>query len=228
VKILLVDDEQRLLDALVTAFHFRWPEAEVITATDADSGLWLALGCNPDAVVLDIGLPDRSGLDVLTEIRRSSDVPVILLTAAREEMDHVRGLELGADDYLGKPFGNMALLSHVKAVLRRAQPLRGPGCQAELAAGGLRLHELSREIVGSSCRVRLTPIEFRLLYFLMRNAGHVVSRSSLIRRVWGTENGATDHDLSVFVARVRAKIAHAGEKATIIAEHGLGYRLISA
>jgi DNA-binding response OmpR family regulator len=224
VRILLIDDEQRLLDALVTAFHFRWPEAEVLTATEADTGLALALFSDPDAVVLDIRLPDRSGLDVLTEIRRSSDVPVILLTAARDEMDHVRGLELGADDYLGKPFGSMALLSHVKAVLRRTQPFRD---RADLAVGGLQLHEPSREIIGSSRRVRLTPIEFRLLYYLMHNAGHVVNRSTLIRRVWGIENGATDHDLSVFVGRLRAKIADAGEQATILTEHGMGYRLVA-
>ena len=178
--------------------------------------------------VLDVGLPDRSGLDVLADIRRSSDVPVILLTAAREEVDHVRGPGAGS-----RRLPRQTIRQHGFAVPRqggaaRSQPLRGSDGLAELAAGGLRLHEPSRQIVGSSCRVQLTPIEFRLLYYLMRNAGHVVSRATLIRRVWGTENGATDHDLSVFVARVRAKIATAGEKTAIRAEHGLGYRLDTA
>jgi two-component system, OmpR family, response regulator VicR len=226
VKIVLIDDEQRLLDALVTTFRFRWPEADILTATDGETGLWLALEHSPDLVILDVGLPDRSGFDVLADIRRTSDVPVIVLTAAKDETDHVRGLELGADDYLNKPFGNMALLAHIKAVLRRAQPLAEPSSRAQLVVGRLRVDEPRREVIGPGGRVRLTPIEFRLFYYLMRNTGHMVSRSALIRRVWGSEEGATDHDLSVFIARLRAKLALAGDPQAIVTEPGLGYRVV--
>jgi DNA-binding response OmpR family regulator len=225
MKILLVEDDRQLVDALLTAFRFRWPEAELFTAGDAETGLWLALKRAPDAVVLDLGLPDRSGFDVLVDIRRVSDVPVILLTAARGEMDHVRGLELGADDYLVKPFGHMPLLAHIKAVLRRAQPLADSDEPVPLSVGRLRLDKQQREVVGSVARIRLTPIEFKLLYYLMRNAGRVVSRSMLIRRVWGDADSVTDHDLTVFVSRLKSKLAAAGDAPPILAEHGIGYRI---
>jgi two-component system response regulator VicR len=228
VRIVLIDDDQRLLDVLCTIFRFRWPEADILTATDGETGLWLALEHSTDLVVLDISLPDRSGFDVLTDIRRSSDVPVVLLTAAKDETDHVRGLELGADDYLNKPFGNMALLAHVKAVLRRAQPLAERSSQAEYASGRLRVDELRRELIGPDGRVRLTPIEFRLLFYLMRNADHVVSRAALIRRVWGDEEAATAHDLNVFIARLRAKLAQAGGGQAIVTERGIGYSVVTS
>jgi DNA-binding response OmpR family regulator len=225
VRVVLIDDEQRLLDALETAFCFRWPEAEVLTATEAGIGLALIVERRPDAVVLDVRLPDRNGFDVLADIRRTSDVPVIMLTAARDEMDHVRGLDLGADDYLTKPVGAMALLAHIQAVIRRAQPLADPSRFTDVTLGRFRLDGQGRQAVGSAGRVRLTPTEFRLLYYLMRNAGHVVCRSTLIRRVWGDADGATEHDLRVFIGRVRGKIAHVGDPPTILTEHGIGYRI---
>jgi DNA-binding response OmpR family regulator len=226
MRVVLVDDEQPLLDALQTAFHFRWPEAEVLTAKNAKNGLALIVDQRPDAVVLDVGLPDRSGLDLLADLRRTSDVPVIMLTAARDEMDQVRGLDLGADDYLTKPFGAMALLAHIQAVIRRGRADKSR--RTDASVGRFTLDGPGREAVGSAGRVRLTPTEFKLLYFLMSNAGHVVGRSTLIRRVWGHPDGATEHDLRVFVGRVRAKIAQAGDPPTILTEHGIGYRIAAA
>jgi len=135
--ILLVDDEQRLLDALQSAFAFHWPDTEILTAADGDTALRLFFARQPDVVVLDVRLPDCSGFEVLREIRRTSDVPVLLLTAARDEMDHVRGLRLGADNYLTKPIGAMALLAHVDAVLRRSRPPPNP---VDLVVGELVLH----------------------------------------------------------------------------------------
>jgi two-component system KDP operon response regulator KdpE len=228
VRIVLIEDEQRLLDVLATIFRFRWPEADILMATDGETGLWLALERSTDVVVLDVSLPDRSGFDVLADIRRTSDVPVVVLTAAKDETDQVRGLELGADAYLSKPFGNMALLAHINAVLRRAQPLAERSTQAEYAGGRLRVDEARREIIGADGRVRLTPIEFRLLFYLLRNAGHVVSRATLIRRVWGDEEAATPHDLNVFIARLRAKLVQAGGGHAIMTERGLGYRVVTS
>jgi DNA-binding response OmpR family regulator len=167
MRILLIDDDQRLLDALVTMLSFRWPEAEIVTATDGETSLELLArsserGADPpvDIVVLDVGLPDRSGLDVLVAIRRTSDVPVVLLTAARDEANHVRGLELGADDYLIKPFNSMTLLAHVDAVLSRARPLSEAARRVGVSAGTLRLDEAHRDLIGPAGRVSLTPIEF--------------------------------------------------------------------
>lgn len=220
--VLLVDDEQRLLDALQAAFAFHWPETEILTAADADTALTLFFARQPDVVVLDVMLPDRSGFDVLREIRRSSEVPVLLLTAARDEMDHVRGLRLGADDYLTKPVGAMALLAHVDAILRRSRPLAD---SADRVVGELRLHRQRRQVVVGGRTVALTPIEYRLLDQFMSNPDQLLTRSMLIRRVWGTEEGATDHDLRVFIARLRAKIQPPGSPRYIETERDVGYRL---
>jgi DNA-binding response OmpR family regulator len=233
VRIVVIDDDQRLLDALVTTFKFRWPDSEVLTATSGDSGLDLIVGngaaaahAPTDLVVLDLGLPDRTGFDVLIDIRRTSDVPVVLLTAAKEEVDHVRGLSLGADDYLTKPFSGMTLLAHINAVLKRARPFGDFFGQASLAAGRLRLDASFRDLIGPAGRVRLTPVEFRLASHLMQNAGHVVYQSALIRRVWGDEEAATPHDLRMFVARLRAKLAAAGAPRAIVTERGIGYMIV--
>jgi DNA-binding response OmpR family regulator len=221
MKILIIDDEQRLLDALTTALHFHWPSATVLTATDAEHGLGLALEAAPDVVILDVRLPDRTGLEVLSRIRESSDVPVILLTALADELDHVHGLELGADDYLIKPFGATALLAHIQAVLRRARGMHEPG------SGKVRLDAQRRELLVAGQRVRLSSVEFRLLAYLLRQSGHAVGRSELIRWVWGDEDAASDHDLSVFIARLRARLASAEEAPLIITERGIGYRVVA-
>jgi DNA-binding response OmpR family regulator len=221
--ILLVDDEQRLLDALQWAFQFHWPETEILTALDADTALRLCFARQPDVVILDVRLPDRSGFDVLRQIRRASDVPVVMLTAARDEMDQVRGLGLGADNYLTKPVGPTALLAHVEAILRRCRP---PADPTELVVSGLRIQSQRHQVLVGDTPVELTPIEHRLLYYLMRNAGQVLTRSALIRRVWGTEDGATDHDLRVFIARLRAKIEPPGSPTYIATEREVGYRFV--
>jgi DNA-binding response OmpR family regulator len=233
MRIVVIDDDQRLLDVLVTTFQFRWPEAEVLTAASGDAGLELVVGgtvatshAPVDIVVLDVGLPDRSGFDVLVDIRRTSDVPVVLLTAAKDEVDHVRGLELGADDYLTKPFSGMTLLAHVKAVLKRARLLSELQGGASISAGQLRLDESYRDLIGPDGRVQLTPIEFRLISYLMLNAGHIVYQSALIRRVWGNEDAATPHDLRMYVARLRAKLTAAGAPRAIVTERGIGYRVV--
>jgi two-component system KDP operon response regulator KdpE len=224
VIILLVDDDQRLLDALEWAFHFHWPDTELLTARDGETALRLCFAREPDAVVLDVTLPDRSGFDVLREIRRASDVPVLMLTAARDEMDHVRGLGLGADNYLTKPVGPTALLAYVKAALRRAQPSDD---STDLTVNGLRIHSERREVLVEGQPVKLTPIEHRLLYQLMRNAGHVLTHSTLIRRVWGSEDAASEHELRVFIARLRAKIEPPGRPKCIATEREVGYRFVT-
>jgi two-component system KDP operon response regulator KdpE len=234
MRIVLIDDDQRLLDALVTAFKFCWPGAEVLTATDGETGLDLmspegesSAECPADIVVLDVGLPDRSGFAVLADIRRMSDVPVVLLTAAKEEADQVRGLEMGADDYVTKPFNTMMLLAHVKAVLRRARPL-SHSSGLVLSAGQVHLDVAQRDLIGPGGRVHLTPIEFRVVSHLMLNVGHVVYQSALIRRVWGDDDLARSHDLRMFIAKLRTKLAVAGAPRAIVTERGVGYSIVPA
>jgi two-component system KDP operon response regulator KdpE len=224
MKILVVDDEQRLLDALSVGFRFQWADATVLTAHDGEEGLELFAQHLPDIVILDVGLPGKSGFDVLQEIRRTSEAPVIMLTAADDEMDQVRGLDLGADDYLVKPFSRIALMAHIKAVLRRAELPPPTTAAPDFAAGELTVHFERREVTVKGIPVKLTPFEYKLLFHLVRNAGRLLPHAALRDRIWGREYDATEHQLQVFVNRLRSKIEHPGGPRYIETERGLGYR----
>jgi DNA-binding response OmpR family regulator len=226
VKILIVDDEQRLLDALEAGFQFQWQDAEVLTATTSRQGLDTFFEHNPDVVVLDVGLPDGSGYDVLRDIRRVSDVPVLMLTAAGDEMEQVRGLQLGADDYLVKPVGGMALMAHIQAVLRRAELPPPVSAATDFSLGDLRINFQAREVRVGGEPVRLTPFEYKLLFHLVRNAGRLMPHRALMERIWGAEYNPTEHQLRVLVNRVRSKIERPGGMRYIETERSLGYRFI--
>jgi two-component system KDP operon response regulator KdpE len=225
VKILIVADEQRLLDALTAGFQCQWKEAQVFTASTGSDGLESFFSATPDVVVLDVGLPDRSGFDVLKEIRRVSDVPVLMLTAAADEMDHVRGLQLGADDYLVKPFSGIALMAHIQAVLRRAELPPPISAAPDFVAGNLTINFQSREVTSGGEVVKLTPFEYKLLFHLVRNAGRLMPHRALMERIWGADYDPSEHQLRVLVNRVRSKIEHGGVR-FIETERGLGYRFI--
>jgi two-component system KDP operon response regulator KdpE len=224
MKMLVVEDEQRLLDALTVGFQFQWADAKILAAHDGEEALDLFYEHNPEVVVLDLGLPGKSGFEVLREIRRVSDVPVVILTAASDETDHVRGLEMGADDYLVKPFSQLALMAHVKAVLRRAELPPPLSALPDFVAGEFAINFQSREVTVRGERVRLTPFEYRVLYHLVRNAGRVMPHQTLLDRVWGADFGASEHHLRVLVNRLRSKIETPNGPRYIETERGLGYR----
>jgi DNA-binding response OmpR family regulator len=137
VKILVVDDDQPILDALTLGLQLQWQDATVLVARDGEAGLRTFYEHSPDVVVLDVALPGQSGFEVLQEIRRTSDVPVLMLTARGEELDQVRGLELGADDYVVKPVRHLALLARIRAVLRRAELPPPQQALPDFVAGGV-------------------------------------------------------------------------------------------
>jgi DNA-binding response OmpR family regulator len=226
VKILIVDDEQRLLDALSIGFQFQWQDAVVLTAHDGAEGLRLFYDHTPDVVLLDVGMPGVNGFAVLQEIRRVSDTPVIMLTAAGDEMDHVRGLELGADDYLVKPFSRIALMAHVKAVLRRAQMPPPVEALPDFVAGDLTMHFQNHQVTLRGQPIALTPMEYKLLYHLVRNAGRLMPHQALLDRVWGPGSDAMDHHVRVCISKLRAKIEAPGAPPSIVTERGLGYRFV--
>jgi DNA-binding response OmpR family regulator len=226
VKILIVDDEQRLLDALSIGFQFQWQEAVVLTAHNGEEGLRLFYDHTPDVVLLDVGMPGMSGFGVLQEIRRVSDVPVIMLTAAGDEMDHVRGLELGADDYLVKPFSRIALMAHIKAVLRRAQLPPPAEALPDFVAGDLAMQFQNHRVTLRGEPVALTPMEYKLLYHLVRNAGRLIPYRALLDRVWGPDSDAMEHHVRVCISKLRAKIEPPGGPSSIVTERGLGYRFV--
>ena len=226
MKILVVDDDPHILDALTVGFQLQWQDSTVIPARDGEEGLRLFYDNDPDVVVLDVAMPGRNGFEVLQEIRRVSDVPIIMLTARGEEMDQVRGLELGADDYVVKPFGHMALLARIKAVLRRAELPPPAEALPNFVAGDLAINFQNHQVTLRGEPIKLTPVEYRLLYHLVRNAGRVMPHQALLDRVWGEDYGATTDHLKVFISRLRAKVESSEGPHYIETERGLGYRFV--
>jgi two-component system, OmpR family, KDP operon response regulator KdpE len=227
MKILIVDDDEQILDAVSVGFQMQWQDCTVTPATDGESGLQKFYEDDPDVVVLDVAMPGKNGFEVLQEIRRISDVPVIMLTAHGEEMQQVRGLELGADDYVVKPFSHLALLARVKAVLRRAELPPPARALPDFVAGPLAINFQNHQVSLNGEPVKLTPVEYKLLYHLVRNAGRLMPHQALLDRVWGPDYGATPDYLKVFISRLRAKIEPNTEGPKYIEnERGLGYRFV--
>lgn len=226
MKILVVDDDQQILDALTVGFQLQWQDATVIPAGDGEAGLQAFFEHDPDVVVLDVAMPGKNGFEVLQEIRRVSDVPVIMLTARGEEIDQVRGLELGADDYVVKPFSHLALMARIKAVLRRAELPPPTQALPDFEAGELSINFQSHEVKVRGEPVKLTPVEYKLLYHLVRNVGRLMPHQALLDRVWGDEYGATTDYLKVFISRLRSKIERKDGPRYIETERGLGYRFV--
>jgi len=226
-KILVVDDEPAVTDLLV--YNLRKANYEVLTAADGLEALAGARSSKPDLILLDLMLPGVDGLDVCRELRKTSEVPIIMITARGEEIDRVVGLELGADDYVSKPFSVRELLARIKAVLRRvAQPeqkAEQPGKSIH-GPGGLRLEEESRQVTVADSVLHLTRLEFDLLQLLLSNAGRVLTRERLLEQAWGYDFVGDTRAVDSAIKRLRAKLRSAALEAdSIEAVRGVGYRL---
>ncbi len=217
-KILIVDDEPSITN-LVTAYLK--PEGyQVYTAADGPSGLKAARAFRPDLVILDVMLPGMDGLELLTRLRRESQVYVILLTAKTEEMDKIVGLSVGADDYVTKPFSPRELTARVKAALRRLQT--GPASEGEvLAFRHVRLDPGARRVTVDEQPAELTAVEFDMLKVLAENRGRVISREQLLEKVWGGEYFGEIRVVDVHVGHMRQKL---GRPELIATVRGVGYR----
>lgn len=222
MKILVADDDRDLLE--LVAFTLAQSGYLALKAADGASALQVFAAEAPDLVILDINMPGLSGFQVCEEVRRKSRVPVMMLTVRGEEEDLVRALELGADDYLNKPFSPRTLLARVKALLRRA----GMEASSPVAAGRLRLDVEEHTLqVGAQAPVRLTKLELRLLQLLVANAGHAVSSDRLLLQVWGRRGAGDRQLLKQLVHRVRQKIERDPANPEILATvPGAGYRLL--
>ena len=216
--ILIVDDDEGMRETL-TAMLRR--DYRVLRAATGEFALQILEKEDVDLILLDVRLPGISGFEVLRRIRQISDVPVVMLTAAGEETDHVRGLELGAYDYLVKPFSHLALMAHIKAVLRRADLPPPARAVPNFVAGDLTVNFESEQVTVGGEPVELTPVEYKLLYHLVRNAGRLLPHRLLLDRVWGADYAASPDHLKVFVSRLRAKLGHPDYIET---ERGVGYR----
>jgi DNA-binding response OmpR family regulator len=226
MRILLVDDDPHLLEALALGLQLQWPGCEVVTAADGAAGERAFFARAPDVVVLDVALRGGRGFEVLRAIRRVSDVPVLVVTARGEEPDQLRGLELGADDYLVKPFGHLALLARVRAVLRRAELPPPARARPDVVAGDLAIDFRGHRVTLRGEPVPLTPVEYKLLSHLARNAGRLLPHQALLDRVWGADDGATTRHLEVAIGRLRRKLESGGGARYLETERGVGYRFV--
>lgn len=207
-RILVVDDEQAVLELLV--YNLKKAHYEVLTAVNGRQALELARQAEPDLILLDLMLPEIDGLDVCRELRHVSRVPIIMITARGEEVDRVVGLELGADDYVCKPFSVRELMARIKAVLRRSQPDEDGRSGVLSSPGGLRLDPESREAAVNGQPVNLTRLEFDLLYTLVLNAGRVLTREQLLEQVWGYDFAGDTRAVDSAIKRLRAELRAAG------------------
>ena len=221
MKILVADDDQDLLD--LVAFTLAQSGFLALKATDGRGALRLFTAEVPDLLILDINMPGMSGFQVCEEVRRKSRVPVIMLTVRGEEEDLVRALELGADDYLNKPFSPRTLLARVKALLRRA----GMEASSPVSAGRLKLDVEDHTLqIGTQPVIRLTKLELRLLQLLLANVGHTVNSDRLLIQVWGHRGAGDRQLLKQLVHRVRQKIeVNPAEPQILQTATGAGYRL---
>jgi DNA-binding response OmpR family regulator len=218
-KILVVDDEPTLVAAL--RYNLEREGYRVVDCGDGETALALARSERPDLVVLDIMLPGLDGLEVCRRLRRESSVPILMLTAKGEEADRVVGLELGADDYVTKPFSMRELVARVRALLRRAEAAPGD----VLVSGDLRLDLRRREATRKGQVLPLKPKELDLLAFLMRHRGRAFSREEILAQVWGYDFAGDTRTVDVHVHWLREKIEDEPSKPTrLITLRGLGYR----
>ena len=223
-RILVVDDEPSVTDLL--AYNLRKALYDVQVAADGQAGLRLAAEFQPDLILLDLMIPEVDGLDVCRELRKSSNVPVIMITARGEEIDRVIGLELGADDYVVKPFSVRELMARIKAVLRRTQNDNSEPSTIISGAGGLRMDVERRVVTVADSAIELTRLEFDLLHRLLINRGRVLTRERLLEQAWGYDYVGDTRAVDSAVKRLRAKLRAASPEADCIESvRGLGYRI---
>ncbi|MDX6758275.1 response regulator [Streptomyces sp. F8] len=223
-RVLVVDDEPQIVRALVINLKAR--KYEVDAAADGASALELAAARHPDVVVLDLGLPDMDGVEVIKGLRGWTRVPILVLSARHSSDEKVEALDAGADDYVTKPFGMDELLARLRAAVRRAEPSAGSGeDEVVVATENFTVDLAAKKAVREGRDIRLTPTEWHLLEVLVRNGGKLVSQKQLLQEVWGPSYGTETNYLRVYMAQLRRKLeADPSHPRHFITEPGMGYR----
>lgn len=220
MKLLIIDDEPTIVETV--AGKFRKEGFTTFTADSAEEGMRLFRRIKPDLIILDIMLPQRSGLELCRAVRKDSTTPIIFLSALADEADRVKGLEMGADDYVVKPFNLSELAARVKAILRRST---GEPVKEIIERGDLRIDPRSHEVWLNDEKLSLSPKEFALLYFLARNAGQVFSRETLLDRVWGRDAFVSARTVDVHIRWLRTRIEpNANNPTRLVTVRGVGYK----
>jgi DNA-binding response OmpR family regulator len=222
MKVLVIEDDRSIIDAIKVAFEFRWPEANTVAAMTGREGIKKLRQESPDIVILDINLPDMTGFEVLKEMRKLSDVPVIILTVRSDDEDILMGLEAGADDYIIKPFNYLTLLARVKAVLRRTEK---PSIRIDHVAKispRLRIDFVNQKVRLDSHPVKLTPVEYRLLVLLVKNKDKVVPYKRIMQETWEKSFWGDTENIRIYIRRLRKKLRDAPPR-MILTKRGSGY-----
>jgi two-component system KDP operon response regulator KdpE len=220
--VLVVDDESRMVEFIT--MNLELEGFRVVRAANGSEALEKASKEHPDLVLLDIMMPEMDGFETLQALRETSSVPVIFLTAKSEEVDRIKGLDLGADDYITKPFSPRELVSRIRAVLRRTEPAAVTSSEI-VVDDELRVNFNQRKVIVRGQEVRLRPTEYRLLYQLVTNAGRLLTHEVLLSRVWGAEYRDEDQYVRLYITYLRQKIEKDPKNPKyILSERGLGYR----
>ncbi len=231
MKVLLIEDNSEIVDIVTITLQLRWAEVTLISTFLGKEGVELAKTEQPDLIMLDLGLPDIDGFQVLRQIRDFSDVPVVILTVRGEEMDKIKGLELGADDYIIKPFSPGELLARMKALLRRSSMSKTAGNvdgkpSVPSIKGKLRIDFTSGEVSIGDRLLKLGPREYELLHLLVTNEGVVLSKQALLKKVFPEHEGDTRF-VDVYINKLREKLEENPEKPQMILNEGeTGYKFV--
>jgi len=224
MKALIIDNTAETVELVSLCFKLGWPEADIHSSSTGEGGVDLVEKEHPDIVILEIVLPDIDGFEVLRRIRLFSEVAAIVLTERNKELDMLKAFELGADDYITKPFSQVGLLARVKAVLRRSQAWSMDENLEPFSNGNLHIDYATRQVIINGKEQKLTPIEYSLLVHLTINAGRVMTHSELLRKARGAEYVEATENLKVYIQRLRRKIEDdPSNPKFILTERGVGY-----
>jgi two-component system alkaline phosphatase synthesis response regulator PhoP len=222
-KILVVDDEKNIVELI--KFHLKKESYRIVEAYKGKDAIDLFRKEKPDLIILDLMLPDMGGFEVCKAIRKESKVPIIMLTAKGEEVDKILGFELGADDYITKPFSPRELLARIRAILKRFRMT--PGDISEISMGPFRINTITREIYKGDKLIELKPKEFELLKLFITNPSRVFSRQYLLEQIWGYDYLGDTRTVDVHIRRLRQKIEDDADNPIFIRTvHGVGYKFV--
>jgi two-component system, OmpR family, KDP operon response regulator KdpE len=225
-KILVIDDEPQILRALKTILVSR--SYQVLVARNGEEGIALAAAQQPDVIILDLGLPDLDGVEVCRRIREWTQTPIIVLSVRDSEREKVQALDQGADDYLTKPFGIDELIARLRVALRHSVQVAGENLQPIIHSGPLVIDLLQHKVMRNGEEMHLTATEYKLLAYMARNAGRVLSHQAILEHTWGSENRDRVEYLRVYIRQLRLKLEEDPEHPIhIINEPGIGYRFLA-
>lgn len=229
MRALIIDNDEEVAEAVGLTFGITWPDSETISASSGDSGIYMAGSEWPSLVILEVDLPDMDGFTICKEIRRFSDVPIIMLTERSKEGDIVRGLQVGADDYIIKPLRGLVFMAKVKAVLRRAEPAPAVVDSQVFESGNLKVDFAAAAVFLGKQRISLTPTEYRLLCQLLKSAGKVVPSRTLLGQIWGRDYLDETRYLKVHIKHLRNKLGDdPSAPRYIFTERKVGYGFVNS